>query len=120
MSLQGLFFFRSSRITKKREFDAVYASMQCRRTKHLTVHVMPNQLGRTRLGLSVPKKIGNAVVRNQVKRLIREAFRHALPVIPNGYDVVVTLHNNSDLTRDAYEGILLSVVQEYDATHNKK
>ena len=55
-----------------------------------------------------------------MKRLIREAFRHALPVIPDGYDVVVTLHNNSDLTRDAYEAILLSVVQEFDATCNTK
>ena len=81
---------------------------------------MPNQLGRTRLGLSVPKKIGNAVVRNQVKRLIREAFRHVLVVMPDGYDVVVTLHKNSDLTRDAYEAIFLSVLQEYDATSNNK
>jgi ribonuclease P protein component len=120
VSLQRFFFSRSTRITRKTEFDAVYASKQCRRTEHLTVHAKPNALQRNRLGLSVPKKVGNAVVRNRKKRLIREAFRHALLIMPQGYDVVITLHKNSELTRAAYEKILLSVVEEYDATCNKR
>lgn len=43
----------------------------------------------TRLGVTIPKKTGNAVVRNQWKRLIRESFRTQRGKIPMGYDLIV-------------------------------
>ena len=102
------------RVTKKKDFDAIYASTQCRRTKNLTIHARQNGEGLTRLGLSVPKKIGNAVIRNSVKRKVREAFRHVYDSMPIGYDIVVTFHNDGDLKREAYEELLVSVLREYD------
>jgi ribonuclease P protein component len=102
------------RVTKKKDFDAIYASTQCRRTRDLTIHARQNGEGLTRLGLSVPKKIGNAVIRNSVKRKVREAFRHVYDSMPLGYDIVVTLHNDGDLKREAYEELLVSVLREYD------
>ena len=55
----------------------------------LIVRVAPNGLGFHRLGVSVPKKVGNAVVRHRWKRLVREAFRLHRHGWPGGYDVVV-------------------------------
>ncbi len=52
------------------------------------VLALPNGLGRPRLGVTVSTRIGNAVVRNQVKRWVREAFRAAAPDLA-GLDVVV-------------------------------
>lgn len=44
---------------------------------------------RTRLGLTVSRKVGNAVVRNRVKRRVREWFRHEADMLPSGLDIVV-------------------------------
>ena len=114
MTISRLLFLRSMRVTKKIEFDAIYASAQCRRTKNLTIHAKQNGENLTRLGLSVPKKIGNAVIRNRVKRKVREAFRHVYDSIPLGYDIVVTFHKDGHLKREVYEELLVSVLREYD------
>jgi len=54
-----------------------------------TIFFLPNGLRRKRLGVIASKKIGNAVVRNQVKRKIREVFRHIKNCIEPAMDVVV-------------------------------
>lgn len=86
---QGNRFLRCYRIRKTAEFRAVYgrkarASDQC-----LLVYARENGLGHPRLGLSVSRKVGNAVVRNRWKRLIREAFRLNIARLPRGVDLVV-------------------------------
>ena len=45
--------------------------------------------GDPRLGLAVPRSVGSAVVRNKVKRLLREAWRELLPGVPAGHDYVL-------------------------------
>lgn len=45
--------------------------------------------GDVRLGIAVPKKIGNAVTRNRIKRRLREAWRELLPQVPGGADYVL-------------------------------
>jgi ribonuclease P protein component len=49
----------------------------------------PNGLPYPRLGLSVSKRLGGAVVRNRWKRLLREAFRQVRPQLPVGVDLIV-------------------------------
>lgn len=46
----------------------------------------------TRVGLTVSRKVGNAVVRNRVKRRLRETIRRQSELIPLGYDVVIIAH----------------------------
>ena len=59
------------------------------RTEHFRVHARPNGLGRSRLGVSVGRKFGRAVVRNRFKRMVREAFRTSREVRAAGLDIVV-------------------------------
>ncbi|MFH0845600.1 MAG: ribonuclease P protein component, partial [Pseudomonadota bacterium] len=67
-------------------------------TAHFTALFHQNRLGITRLGITVNKKIGNAVQRNKIKRLIREFFRLHESYFPRGYDMVfVAKHGASDL-----------------------
>lgn len=70
------------RIRKAGDFDRVFAS-GCRvRCEGLTLLGLANGLDRARLGISVPKRMGGAVVRNRVKRVVREAFRACRRELP--------------------------------------
>jgi ribonuclease P protein component len=53
----------------------------------MTCFALPNEVGLPRLGIAASKKIGNAVVRNRAKRLVRELFRSRKPL--TGIDIVV-------------------------------
>ena len=62
-------------LKKPSEFSKVYKRGKSFADKNIVVYYMPNQLGITRVGFSISKKVGNSVVRNRVRRLIRESFR---------------------------------------------
>jgi ribonuclease P protein component len=62
-------------------------------TAHFTLIFRQNGLGINRLGITASKKIGNAVKRNKVKRLIREWFRLHKYDLPQGYDIVIVAKN---------------------------
>jgi ribonuclease P protein component len=77
------------RIRHPRDFDRIYKTRVFAADDVLVVNGDRNALPHPRLGLSVSKKAGNAVVRNRWKRLIREAFRLARETLPAGIDLVV-------------------------------
>jgi ribonuclease P protein component len=81
-------FPKSSRVTTKKEFQAIYQTGNKIVDHYLVVYFKPNQLGRVRLGISVSKKIGGAVVRNRIKRLFREVFRLNKHRYRPSYDLV--------------------------------
>jgi ribonuclease P protein component len=55
----------------------------------LVLYVVPNDLARTRVGITVSGRVGKAVVRNKVRRRLREALRTRLPRLASGTDVLV-------------------------------
>src|SRR5687768_12762306 len=89
MTLEFRFTSRQ-RLTHSREFDAVFKARNSARGLRIIVHGLPNGLTWSRLGLSVGRKFGNAVARNRLKRLVREAFRLQQHELPQGWDWVVT------------------------------
>lgn len=56
---------------------------------YVVVYVMKNRQKQNRLGLTCGKSVGKAVVRNRVKRLMRESYRLCEHRLKNGYDVVM-------------------------------
>lgn len=83
-------FRRSQRLLKSSEFQAVYRQGQTIVTPTLIFRVLPNELEVSRLGLTVSRKVGKAVVRNLIKRRIREVFRQKQGSFHGTFDIVVS------------------------------
>ena len=83
---------RRHRLSRSRDFDAGYRRGTSVSTRYLVLHWFPREEdedGPSRLGLAVPRSVGSAVVRNRVKRLLREAWRALLDDVPAGHDYVL-------------------------------
>ena len=70
-------------------FRRLYAKGKSAVSPNLAVYARKNRLGYTRLGLTVGTKVGGAVVRNRVRRRIKEAYRIHEAAYLQGYDIVV-------------------------------
>lgn len=81
-------FPKSARVRKQADFDRVHRAQAYAADDVLVVRGTRNGLAQSRLGLSVSRKVGNAVQRNRWKRLIREAFRTSRTDLPGGIDFV--------------------------------
>lgn len=83
---------RRHRLSRSKDFDAVYRHGTSASTRYLTLHWFPrdgDSDDAPRLGLAVPRSVGSAVVRNRMKRLLREAWRTLLDEVPAGRDYVI-------------------------------
>ena len=82
---------RRHRLSRSRDFDAVYRHGRSTSTRFLVLYWFDREgdLGDPRLGLAVPKAAGNAVARNRIKRQLRETWRALLDEIPAGRDYVL-------------------------------
>jgi ribonuclease P protein component len=82
-------FHRRMRLSLKADFDRVFEEGCSAADGNLVVHVLPTDLGYSRLGMAVGRKHGGAVVRNRIKRLVREAFRVMQSKLSGFFDIVV-------------------------------
>lgn len=82
--------FNSTKGLKKdSDFRKVYKHGKSFANKYLVMYILPNKSDETRLGISVSKKVGKAITRNRVRRLIKEVYRLNIDEkIKTGYDIV--------------------------------
>jgi ribonuclease P protein component len=87
---------RSARVRSSSEFDAVFKASARVSVGALTAFVKSTSHGTARLGLAISRRAArSAVVRNRIKRLVRESFRHRRHAL-GGADVVVSARGGAD------------------------
>ena len=86
---------RPARLTRSADFARVYAQRRSAATGPLVLYAARNALAGdpVRLGMSVSRRIGNAVIRNRWKRRLREAYREVRARLPVGNDLVVVVRS---------------------------
>ena len=87
---------RRNRLSRSRDFDAVYRHGRSVSTRFFVLYRFDREAeGGTeaRLGIAVPKKLGGAVVRNRLKRRLREVWRQLLAEVPGGSDYVLLVRS---------------------------
>ncbi len=80
-------------LTKPREYEWVFRQGKSRSSNHLVLKTVPNNLDHSRYGISVNRRVGKAVVRNRVKRRLREILRSI--VMRQGWDMVFIVRSSA-------------------------
>jgi ribonuclease P protein component len=76
-------------LLRRSEFEAVYRGGQRRSSPQFAIFYRANSLSRSQFGISVKKALGSAVVRNRIRRRIREILRRNRSEYPTGWDIVI-------------------------------
>jgi len=82
-------FGKKERVRKRQQYLDIYRRGGRLHSRNFIVILSPNPSGEKRLGVAISKKVGNAVQRNRIKRLIREFFRLNKDGLPDSKDMVI-------------------------------
>ncbi len=108
----GFRFGRALRLTRRADFERAMKEGRRSVDATLTVWIFPNGLQHPRLGLVVGRKHGDAVRRNRLKRVLREAFRLSQHGLPPGYDLVCAPRAGAKLTLTACTASLVRLATQ--------
>ena len=108
-SKAGQKYPRSARIVRKADFDAVYRNGKRRSSSHFTVFLKANDLPQSRFGFSIKRALGGAVVRNRIRRRVREAIRLHSEEISVGWDFVI--HPKANVEKAAFAALKSDLVR---------
>ncbi|MCY2964947.1 MAG: ribonuclease P protein component [Planctomycetota bacterium] len=113
-------FPKQQHLRRPAEFDRVYKFRCSARGRRVLIFAAPNDLSHPRLGLSVSKKHGGAVVRNRIKRLLRETFRLTRDLWPAGCDYVIVPQDFKGATLRELQSDLPSLANQASRRADKK
>ena len=112
---------RRRRLSRSAEFERVYRQGRSKANRYLVLYAFPREEGADdddgpRLGLSVSRRVGGAVDRTRVKRVLREAFWQEAERLPGGSDYVVVARPDAKglAEREGTDGVRRSLGELVD------
>jgi ribonuclease P protein component len=108
------------RLRRGEEFMAVYEAQARVSIGPLLFQAIPNDRGHARLGLSVSRRVGNAVKRNAIKRRLREAFRLERADWPQAYDLVISARAHEPQPTAEYRRMINEAVERLNRRWSTK
>lgn len=100
------------RLRSNMEFKKVYSGGKSYWNRNLVLYVKKNDIGNTRVGYSITKKIGNSVVRNRVRRRMKEVYRLKFDGIKNNFDLIfIPKKNIVDISYKELESAMLHILK---------
>ena len=110
MLMRKLFSFEKiAHLKRKRDWEEIKRSGKKKHLPHFLIIYRQNEIGETRLGISVSKKVGGAVIRNRIKRAVREVFRLHRPELFKAKSVdcvVIVKQELREVPRSQWRGIV--------------
>ena len=85
---------RVNRLKKRYQFNYVYKSGEHFSSEHLVLYVSSSKTQSIKVGFAVTKKVGHAVVRNKIRRRLREIIQKQLPSLKQNYNIIVVAKDN--------------------------
>ena len=111
-------FTKADRILKRSEFVALSKSGEKIQDTEFIAYFIPTQHGQSRLGVTVTKKVGQAVERNRIKRIVREFFRINRHCLSGRWDINIIAKRQSAGIRSekAYQSLqnIFELISRYD------
>jgi ribonuclease P protein component len=111
-------FTKADRILKRHEFIALAKTGRRIQNEYFIAVFCPGRHGRSRLGITVTKKVGGAVKRNKIKRLVREFFRLNRQFLSGVWDInIIAKNQTADITSEkAYRSLqnIINRISRYD------
>lgn len=101
---------KALRVKKKKDFDRIFYAKKSTANKKFIIYQLPSDFGHFRAAVSVSKKLGNAVVRNRVKRLVRHALAPLTPELSKVDFVIICRKGVETLTFDEIQKNLVHVL----------
>ena len=94
---------RINRLKKRYQFNYVYKSGEHFSGEHMVLYLVSSKTKNIKVGLAVTKKVGKAVVRNRVRRQLREIIKKQVPSLKQNYNLIVVARDN--ITSASFENL---------------
>lgn len=111
---------RINRLKKRYQFNYVYKSGEHFSGEHMVLYVVSSKTKNIKVGLAVTKKIGKAVVRNRVRRQLREIIKKQVPNLKQNYNIIVVAREN--ITSTSFETLtneFLKLIKKANLTNEE-
>jgi ribonuclease P protein component len=119
-SVERYRYTKAYRLSADNEFKAVFDNKLRKNAGPLAVLALPNGLEHHRFGMTVSRRVGNAVKRHRIKRFLREAFRLHQASWPGRYDLVVIVYPHEVLKLEDYADLLKNAVDQLHVVSEKR